>query len=245
MLPSTTLTLEEVHLVRCLTKISQRHFAPGRSVVILSPATYRDVQQELIAEIQRTAFWPVVVTVDGSISIPVKTDFIDRDGSYIILTPDWKLESIDAQILGLILDGKNEFTQLWSSDARFVVAGANELSMSQQKDLFDYFSKFRIYNLIIVSQEHDIKDNKYSRPNKVDDVDTGMKLGVYTWFPYQSSDHCTEVNDITPLDSWIISAQGHFTKNIDLFPGKFSNSFNWCPMKVLYMTNSGFLLLYM
>ena len=60
-----------------------------------------------------------------------------------------------------------------------------------------------------------------------------MKLGVYTWFPYQGSDRCTEVNDITLLDSWVISAQGHFTKNTDLFPRKISNSFNGCPMKAL------------
>jgi hypothetical protein len=58
-----------------------------------------------------------------------------------------------------------------------------------------------------------------------------MKLNVYTWFPYQISDSCTEVNDITLLDSWVISAQGHFTKNTDLFPRKISNSLNRCPMK--------------
>ena len=81
----TSLTLEEVHLVRCLTHISQRYFAPGRSLVISSPANYRYVQQELIAEIQRTSIWPVVVTVDGNISKPQNTDFVDRDGSYIIL----------------------------------------------------------------------------------------------------------------------------------------------------------------
>jgi len=113
------------------------------------------------------------------------------------------------------------------------VAGANEFTLSQQTHIFDYFSKFRIYNCIIVSQEHDEIDKEYSRPANVNDVDTSMKLGVYTWFPYQSSDRCTEVNDITLLDSWVISAQGHFTKNTDLFTGKISNNLNRCPMKAL------------
>ena len=89
--------------------------------------------------------------------------------------------------------------------------------MSQQTDIFDYLSKFRIYNCIITSKEHYLKD-EYSRQMKGNIVDTGMELVVYTWFPYQSSDRCTEVNDITILDSWVISAQGHFTKNTDLFP---------------------------
>ena len=41
------------------------------------------------------------------------------------------------------------------------------------------------------------------------------------------------MNDITILDSWVISAQGHFTKNTDLFPRKISKSFNGCPMKAV------------
>ena len=54
--------------------------------------------------------------------------------------------------------------------------------------------------------------NKESnRPVIINHVDMDMKLAVYTWFPYQSSDRCTEVNDITLQDSWVISAQGHFT----------------------------------
>ena len=39
------------------------------------------------------------------------------------------------------------------------------------------------------------------------------------------------MNDITLLDSWVIAAQGHFTKNTDLFPRKIINSLNGCPMK--------------
>ena len=232
LLPSTSLTLQEVHLVRCLTNISHRHFAQGRSLVISSPATNRDVQQELIAEIHRTSIWPVVVTVDGNISIPENSDFINKDGSYIILIPDGQFKSFKAEIIGLATV-RNKYTRLWNSEARFVVAGANEFSMSQQTKIFDSFSRLRIYNCIIVSQEHYDIDKEYSRPIDVNDVDTGMKLGVYTWFPYQRSDRCTEMNDITLLDSWVISAQGHFTNNTDLFPIKISNRLNGCPMKAV------------
>jgi hypothetical protein len=41
------------------------------------------------------------------------------------------------------------------------------------------------------------------------------------------------VNDITLLDSWVISAQGYFTKNSDLFPEKISSSLNGCPIKAI------------
>jgi len=205
-------------------------------MVISSSAKYRDVQQEFSAEIHRNFIWPVV-TVDGNISIPDKSDFIDRDGSYIILIPDGNIESFKAQINGLA-EETFRYTRLWNSEARFVVAGANEFSLSQRMEIFDRFSKIRIYNCIIVSQENYVTDKEYRRSINVNDVDAGMKLGVYTWFPYQSSGPCTEVNDITLLDTWVISAHGHFTKNSDLFPGKISNSLNRCPMKAVVMNGN-------
>ena len=200
--------------------------------MISSPAKYRDMQRELIAEIHRTATWPVVVSVDGNIRIPEKKDFVDRDGSYIILIPDGTYESFKAEFDELVL-GRGKFNSFWNSESRFVVAGANEYSVSQQTKIFEYLSNVRIYNCIIVSQEHHLLEKEYSRPMKDNDIDTRMKLGVYTWFPYQSSDRCTEVNDITLLDNWVVSEQGYFTKNTDLFPRKISKSFNGCPMKAV------------
>jgi len=199
------------------------------------------VQQELIAEFHRTSLWPVVFTVYGNISKTNKIDFVDRDGSYIILIPDGNFKSFQVEINGIAQEGEYKFKRLWNSEARFVVAGANKFSMSQKTAIFDYLSKFRIYNCIIVSQERDVIVKEYSKPKNVIDVDTGTELVVYTWFPYQSSDRCTEVNDISILDSWVISAQGHFTKNTDLFPIKIRNSFNACPMKAVVRDGHGFL----
>ena len=146
--------------------------------------------------------------------------------------PNGNFNSFKAEMTGLA-EGRVKFTRFWNSETRFVVAGANEFSMLQQTEIFDYFSKFRMYNCIIISRESYVIDEEYNTPIKFNDVDTNMKLGVYTWFPYQSSDRCTEVNDITLLDSWVISVEGHFTKNTDLFSGKIGNRFNGCPMKSL------------
>jgi hypothetical protein len=75
--------------------------------VISSPAIYRNVQQELTAEVHRTSLWPVVVTVDGNISKHNKTHFIDRDGSYIILQQDGNMERFAAEIIALV-NGQEE-----------------------------------------------------------------------------------------------------------------------------------------
>jgi hypothetical protein len=79
------------------------------------------VQQEMIAEIHRSTNWPVIVTDDGNISLPDKTDFIDRDGSYIILIPDGNFKSFAAEINGLDKGREKQFTRVWNSETRFVV----------------------------------------------------------------------------------------------------------------------------
>jgi hypothetical protein len=243
LLPSKTLSLEDIHLVRCLTYISSRYFTPSRTVVITSPATYRDVQQELIAEILQTSTCPVVVNADGDIRKTDETYFIGRGGNYIILLPDGDIKRFVAEINDIAAEVKIS-KRLWNSRARFVVARASEFSTSQQTEIFHSLSELRIYNCIIASMEHYDIDKKHNSWIKVNVSDTDMKLGVYTWFPYQSSDRCTEVKDISLLDSWVISAQGHFTKNTNLFPEKISNNLNGCPMKAVihnagskYLTN--------
>jgi hypothetical protein len=117
------------------------------------------VQQGLIAEIWRTSLWTVTVTVDGNISKPDKTDFIERDSSYIILIEDDNFRTLGPQLLGLL---EYKSPRFWKSEVRFVVAVASEFSMSHQRGLFDIFSKFKIYNCIIVSQEHYVIDKEYS-----------------------------------------------------------------------------------
>jgi hypothetical protein len=114
----------------------------------------------------------------------------------------------------------------------------------QRTAIFDYFSNLRIFNYIIVCQVHDVREKDNSKRNTVNDVDTEINLDVYTWFPYQSSDRCTEVNDITLLDSWVISAQGHFNKKTNFFLIKIRNSFKGCPMKAVVRDVYGFIETY-
>ena len=148
----------------------------------------------------------------------------------VILIPDGNIKGFKTEINGLV-EEKHGYTRLRNSEARFVVAGANEFSTSQQKQIFYHFSALRIYNCIIVSQGNDVTDQEYSNPKKFNEVDTGMKLGMFTWLPFQSSDRCTEVNFITLLDSCAISEQGHLTKSTECIPRKISNNLNGCPMK--------------
>jgi hypothetical protein len=70
------------------------------------------VQQELIAEINTTVIWPVVVTAGGNFSKHNKTDFIDRGGVYIILVRNGNIVRFHAEMLGLYLD-RNKNLQMF------------------------------------------------------------------------------------------------------------------------------------
>jgi hypothetical protein len=133
--------------------------------------------------------------------------------------------------LQIFLNTENKFKNVWNFEARFVVATANKFSTWQKIEIFIILSVYRIYSIIIVSPEQYDTNKELKRQININDVDTGMKFAVYTWFPYQSSDRCSEVKNITLLDSWVISAEGHFTKNSGLFPVKFIKGFTFCLMQ--------------
>jgi hypothetical protein len=103
------------------------------------------VQQELIAEIRRNSICSLIVTADGNISNPNKRHFKDRNGSYIILTPDGNIKSLKAEINGLA-DGRDKFTRLWISKALFLWL---EQMNSQCRDKETFFLT-RICNCIII-----------------------------------------------------------------------------------------------
>jgi hypothetical protein len=190
------------------------------------------VQNKLTAEIHRTSLWSVVVIFDGNICKPNRTDFIDRNGSYIILMPDRDIKGFKVEINGLAEGRENEFTKIWNSEARVVVAGQMN-SQCRRKRIYLLFLKHRIYNCISISQENYVIYKEYGTIITVNDKVRGKKLKLFTLFPCQSRDSCTGVNDITLQHSWVISAQGHFTKNTALSPRNISKILKVCPMKAV------------
>jgi hypothetical protein len=93
------------------------------------------------------------------------------------------MEGFLAEINRLALVG-GKFTRIWNAEARFIVVGTNGFSIFQQMYIFDLFSRIRIHNCINISQENDVINTEYRRPMNVNNVDTGINMGVYTWFPY-------------------------------------------------------------
>ena len=106
-------------------------------------------------------------------------------------------------------------------------------SQCRNKRKYSIFFKFRIYNCTIVSPEQDVIEDEYGTKINENNVHKIVKLVVYTWSPYQSSDSCTEVQYINLLVRLFNSAQAHFSKNTELFPRKVRSNLNGYPMKAI------------
>jgi hypothetical protein len=241
--------------------IIHKHFAPGRSVVISLPSTGRDlnnnVEQQLTSYIQQSSIWPLVISRGRHIGNIGEINFIHGDGSYIILISNGSFSSFSDQINRLALI-KNKFTRYWNSEARFIVSEIQKNPVADyeelRKKILDIFARLKIFNCVIVFQEWNIPEKQpskrihktgeseeYTEDMKLGVYKTGeseeytedMKLGVYTWFPYQSPDRCSGVNEVTLLDSWVMTEDGHFTNDADLFPQKIGKNLNRCPMRII------------
>jgi hypothetical protein len=123
----------------------------------------------------------------GNISKTNKTHFIGGDFSYIIFISSGNIKILKYEIKWPVLN-RTEFRRNWNSEARFCVVGANEYSLSQNIEIIEVFSNLRIYNCITVGHEHYVNENAYSSPINFGDVDTGIKLWVYAWFPFHMSE---------------------------------------------------------
>jgi hypothetical protein len=108
-------------------------------VVISSLSTYQDVQQELTAKIQGPSIWAVVVTGYGDIDRNDETGFIDKDGSYIFLIPDGGVRNFAIVFSFLLKDREIGFKNVWNYEARFVMATANEILMTQKWQILFLF----------------------------------------------------------------------------------------------------------
>jgi hypothetical protein len=53
---------------------------------------------------------------------------------------------------------------------------------------------------------------------------------LYTWFPYQSYQHCDTIADVVLINQWSLENNAMITADRDLFPNKVPRNFHGCPI---------------
>jgi hypothetical protein len=239
------LSVEERHLVTCLRNISVRHFNPKFTVVISlsrythSRSDYRSfistnntefaTEDVLAEEIHNVQMWPIITSSLLGISDKKSTrkPVYDKYQSYVIMAygrgADDVLERIKGQIQTLSYDPS------WNPRARFIVApitkqDAQSTTRWAQKIISSLW-QWKIINVVaLIRVPQPLAKNVTSTSHPV------PVFELYTWFPYDSPDQCSTVQDVVLLDRWNTEGQGSFIMNANLFPIKIKNNLHTCPI---------------
>jgi hypothetical protein len=126
----------------------------------------------------------------------------------------------------------------WNPRARFVVAVANicrtcDAEKLSQRILEETW-KQKIVDVIILVPSNYVSQNQDTNHSGTGDklVKKYPVLGLYTWFPYRSSNQCTTVDKAVLLDMWLMRGGGRFFRNYFLFPKKINSNLHGCELRV-------------
>jgi hypothetical protein len=239
------LSVEEQHLVTCLKNISVRHFNPKSTLVIsISRSThiksdYRQListnstefanENVLVEEINNVQMWPIITSRPLGISQTKLTrkQVYDKYESYVIMAYGTGTEDVLGRIMEQIQT--LSYQQSWNPRARFIVTPltqqVTQSSTRWAQQILSYLWQWKIINVVTLI--------RVSQP-LVKNVSPGSQsapmFNVYTWFPYDSPDQCSNVQKVVLLDRWTTEGQGRFIKNANLFPVKTKNNLQTCPV---------------
>ncbi|PNF13985.1 hypothetical protein B7P43_G08686 [Cryptotermes secundus] len=227
-----------LYLVRCIRTISDQYLAPKQSMVVAWPSniflypnlstskltfargidlkdlSFTAHQIETLSSVedlfQELSRWELIV--NANTHKPSQRS-VNVHGSYIILTANDTV--LRGQLHNLAVSSS------WNPRARFVVALLNCYSrpprMAQR--VIAELWKHRIVNAIALVCSKEGKEVPV--------------LNVYTWFPYQSPERCTRVQDVALLDTWVQTGNGYFVTNNHLFPQKINRNLHGCPIRII------------
>jgi hypothetical protein len=244
---SSLLTTEQRQLVSCVKNILDRHFAAGRSLLLSLPTVQDGATQEskltqirsdtngadlvdsIMMNTHSASRWPLYVSVVGE--MPFETTFPSQEKiSYyvIILWPG----RTDEEIFNNLLEQFDSFENIksWNRRALFFVMltgtiqAPQHLALKVFEKLWNSENILNIILLVPAYEESPLYDNKTDTENLI-----GFDL--YTWFPYLSG-NCASVKEVTVMDRWIFTDNGHFSKQVPLFPHKIPTNLHACPLRV-------------
>ncbi|PNF29448.1 hypothetical protein B7P43_G04558 [Cryptotermes secundus] len=218
----------ECHMVNRLRIISERHFPVGLALAVSLPESQasQDIESAIADVIQDRA---VVVFHSHNNSKPLEVR--DKFGSYIIMISDdnHDEEQVSRRVYAQLKHLSRSSS--WNPRARFVVACFNpslsDTELLARRILQELWKWYIVNVVVLLSQKPGDKGMLVS-----DERRSGFTfLQAYTWFPYQSPSHCTQIDNITVLNSWSVMENDSFAEISNLFPSKIRN-LNGCPLLI-------------
>lgn len=234
------------HLVTCIGAVGCKHFTPGGTIALslssriqdnnrhatfVLNSTISDLEQDLTLELHQVAIWPVVVfrhSDDPAVdSIDEKQQ--ETHKGYIIVVYGKETDDVIEDVIEKLQFLR--YSASWNPRARFIVTVAMPAKLQNSQEtarlLLEEMSLWNILNVIVIVKAPDIQTTK--EDSEMINIHV-QNFQIYTWFPYQAPDRCSNVRDVTVLDVWLMEGNGRFNNNVNLFPDKIKYNLNGCPI---------------
>jgi hypothetical protein len=242
---STSIT-DVQHLLACIKTISCKHFTPGSTIALSVTSRVQDhdkrldtlalnskiddLESELPLQLHHMALWPLAVFGHSNEQTVHSSDEKrhEKHTSYIIVAYSNEANNVTGDVVEKLQMLSN--SAAWNPRARFIVTVVMTTKLYDShriaKHLLEEMSLWKIFNLIVIVKASEIQAfTQDTGTIKNTDV---QNFQIYTWFPYQALDRCSDVDDITLLGSWLMEGNGRLNNNVDLFPDKIKYNLNAC-----------------
>jgi hypothetical protein len=224
--------------------ICRDYFLPGRRVEVDLPSdehysTLTPVGQHLLKNIHQAARWPLIVYQDTD-NYEKQAVITDDEciGHVVFVSCSRTIDEMEANIVktAVRLNFRHIRMTSWRRKSQFVIAVENDCKTINFRTLaqkiLSIFWFHRIVNVVVVVQDEGSTENLLNVSNSVSfGRSRHLALSLYTWFPYQSPNRCTQVEDVVLLDKWVMKGKGFLVQNSNLFPQKIGKTFNGCPLR--------------
>jgi hypothetical protein len=234
----------DVHITTCVLHISDCYIDEGFPITVSlyskssSAETTRtwNLSQEhggnnmanynLLQKLHFSMKWQIVTSSPDADEQKYNTglhEVYDKHKGYIISV------SKGTDFLNRQLKSLSSYRNAWNSRARFLIIVHEVLSDPGHtaKEILKELRNFNVYNVIVLTPSRG-----------------GLRaLDLYTWFPYQlPSGQCGDVKDAVVLDQWIMEGNGHFLRNVSLFPPKIPRDLGGCRMRAAVVPQPPFVM---
>jgi hypothetical protein len=187
------------------------------------------VEDSILRSTHHASRWPIYVSAVGSLAFETTFQGQGKIDYYVVLL--WPGRTHEETFENLLTQCEIfQNIETWNRRALFfvvitdIVQDPRHLALKIFDKLWKTENILNIILLLPANDEFSLLDNENS-------TETAMRFDVYTWFPYLPG-HCASVEDATVIDRWIFTHNGHFSKEVRLFPPKIPKNLNACPLRV-------------
>jgi len=225
-----TSTADHRQVVLCAVNIVSRYVSTGQPLLVSVSNgdgfdEYRTISSELLEELHALERWPVYILHEETRGGLLEGYTARKYLSYIVIPRSVHL-GVEAMMESVISQVRN-LQEIEAGNPKgvylVVLLNANKVNREMIINLLAGLWEWKVLDVIVMVE------SEYRRSG-VRDMQT--KLGLFTWFPFQSPGNCTRVTDVVLMDQW---ENGHFAKNADLFPQKLTRNLNRCPLNASTM----------